>query len=139
MFEGDVDESETEKIKIGMKMSVSIEAIENEFYQRKVAYITRKEKKTNNPFKYLINKQLSLLEKEKLKAGYNASATIILQCKKNILALNKNLLNFETKKLYTEMETSPNNFTKLFIKKGISDGIIIEVILPTFQNCTLES
>jgi HlyD family secretion protein len=138
MFEGNVDESEVGKIKIGMNMSVSIGAIENKFYQGKVTYIAEKGDKIDGTVKFLIRGQLDVPENEKLRVGYSATAEIILENKKNILALDESLIEFEADKPYVELETSPNNFNKLFIKTGISDGIMIEVLSPLSKTARIK-
>jgi HlyD family secretion protein len=129
IFEGKVDESEVGKIKQGMDLILTIGAIEKEKFNATLEYIAPKGIKENGAIQFLIKAKMNLKEGNFIRAGYSATADIVLDRKDSVLAVSEALLQFEGEdKPYVEIETAPQTFTKKYVKLGLSDGINIEVI-----------
>jgi HlyD family secretion protein len=129
IFEGKVDESEVGKIKQGMDLILTIGAIENEKFNAILEYIAPKGVKENGAIQFLIKAKMNLTEGSFIRAGYSATADIVLDHKDSVLAVSEALLQFEAEdKPYVEVETAPQIFTKKYVKLGLSDGINIEVL-----------
>jgi HlyD family secretion protein len=129
IFEGKVDESEVGKIKQGMDLILTIGAIENEKFDATLEYIAPKGIKENGAIQFLIKAKMNLKEGSFIRAGYSATADIVLDRKDSVLAVSEALLQFEGEnKPYVEVETAPQTFTKKYVKLGLSDGINIEVL-----------
>ncbi len=129
IFEGKVDESEVGKIKQGMDLILTIGAIENEKFDATLEYIAPKGVKENGAIQFLIKAKMNLKEGSFIRAGYSATADIVLDRKDSVLAISEALLQFENEnKPYVEVETTPQTFTKKYVKLGLSDGINIEVL-----------
>jgi HlyD family secretion protein len=129
IFEGKVDESEVGKIKQGMDLILTIGAIENEKFDAILEYIAPKGVKENGAIQFLIKAKMNLKEGSFIRAGYSATADIVLDRKDSVLAVSEALLQFEGEdKPYVEVETAPQTFTKKYVKLGLSDGIHIEVL-----------
>ncbi len=63
------------------------------------------------------------------RAGYSASADIILDKRKNTLAiLERDLLFEDNGKVYVEQEINIQEFEKKYVEVGLSDGINIEIL-----------
>ena len=65
-----------------------------------------------------------------VRAGYSANASIVLEEKKDILAIKEALLQFDkdTEKPYVEVQTGENEFERRDLELGVSDGIDVEIV-----------
>jgi HlyD family secretion protein len=128
MFEGKVDESEVGKIHEGMKLILSIGAIEQEKFEAELEYISPKGIEENGAIQFEIRADVKLREKHFIRAGYSATADIVLDRRDSVMIIQESLLQFEKGKTFVEIQTSENQFEKKEILCGLSDGLQIEVI-----------
>jgi HlyD family secretion protein len=128
IFDGKVDETEVGKIKPGMKLLLSIGAIENDTFQATLKYIAPKGVVENGAVQFEIKADVNLKEDQFIRAGYSANADIVLERKDKVLAVREGDLLFEGDSTYVEVEMAPQKFEKRLIKTGLSDGINIEVL-----------
>jgi len=130
IFEGRVDEGEVGKLKIGMGLKISLGAIEDKEYDAKLTLIAPKGIEFAGAIQFKIEGDVFLDNEYVVRAGYSANATIVTNIKKDILAINESLLQFDntTKKSYVEIELSSQKFERRDIKLGISDGVYAEVL-----------
>ncbi len=138
VFEGKIDESEVGKLTEGMNLKLNIGAIADKSFPAELEYISPKGIEKEGAIKFDIRAKLKLTEGIKLRAGYSASADIVLDDKKNVLAIKESMLQFgkgEKGKdsVFVEIETSKNKFVKKLIKTGISDGLNIEILSGVTQ------
>lgn len=129
IFEGKVDESEVGKIKPGMDLILTIGAIEKDKFDAVLEYIAPKGVKENGAIQFVIKAKMKLKEGVFIRAGYSATADIVLDRKDSVLSISESLLQFESEdKPYVEVETAPQTFEKRPVKLGLSDGIHVEVL-----------
>ncbi|MFW6248518.1 MAG: efflux RND transporter periplasmic adaptor subunit [Bacteroidota bacterium] len=128
IFEGKVDESEVGKIKEGMNLILTIGAIEKESFNATLEHISPKGLEENGAIQFEIRAAIELNKDHFVRAGYSATADIVLQRKDSVLAIKESLLIFENDTTYVEVEKEDQVFEKVAIKTGISDGINIEVL-----------
>ncbi|MDP1621103.1 MAG: efflux RND transporter periplasmic adaptor subunit [Bacteroidales bacterium] len=128
IFQGKVDETEVGKISPGMNLLLVIGAIENDTFQATLQYISPKGVLENGAVQFDIKADVKLKDDQFIRAGYSANADIVLDRKNNVLALKEAALLFEGDSTYVEVETTPQNFEKRFIKTGLSDGINIQIL-----------
>ena len=129
IFEGKVDESEVGKIHAGMNLILNIGAIDQDKFDAVLEYIAPKGVKENGAIQFLIKAKMNLKKGVFIRAGYSATADIVLDRRDSVLAISESLLQFEgDDKPYVEVETSPQTFEKRFLKLGLSDGINTEVL-----------
>ena len=128
IFKGKVDESDVAKIKPGMDLILSIGAIEEEKFDASLEYIAPKGVEEKGAVQFEIKARLKLKSSHFIRAGYSATADIVLDRKDKVLAINESLLQFESETAFVEVATAPQQFEKRYIKLGLSDGINIEVI-----------
>lgn len=130
IFEGQIDETEVGKIKEGMKLELTIGAIENEKFDAELEYIAPKGVEENGAVQFEIKAKVKTSPEHFIRAGYSANANIVLQKRDSVMTITESLINFEGENkdsIYVEVETAPQIFEKRFIKTGLSDGIKIEV------------
>lgn len=129
IFEGKLDESEVGKIKTGMKLNITIGAIEDVTFAATLEHISPKGVEENGTILFPIRADVNLVENIFVRAGYSATASIVLDKREQVLAINEVVLQFEKdNKVFVEVETSPQNFKKQPIEVGLSDSINIEVL-----------
>lgn len=128
IFEGTVDESEVGKLKNNMDLELTIAAIEGETFNAKLEHISPKGVEDNGAIQFKIRAAINLKEDQFIRAGYSANADIVLDRKDSVLAISEALLLFEGDSTFVEVETSPQEFEKVAIKTGISDGINVELL-----------
>lgn len=127
IFEGKVDESEVGKIQEGMDLALSVGAIEGVVFDAQLEFISPKGESDEGAIKFDIKAAVSLKDDYFLRAGYSATADIILQKVENVLAIKESNLKFEGDEIFVEVEVSDQQFEKRVVETGLSDGINIEI------------
>ena len=128
IFQGKVDETEVGKIKPGMDLLMTVEAIENDTFHATLNYIAPKGVLENGAVQFEIKADVMLKSHQFIRAGYSANADIVLDKKSDVLAIRESNLIFEGDSTYVEVETGPQKYEKRLIRTGLSDGINIQVL-----------
>lgn len=128
IFKGKVDETEVGKIKQGMKLLLSVGAIEKEKFDAELEYISPKGKEENGAIQFEIKAKIKLKENLFIRSGYSANADIVLDRRDSVLCIEEGLLQFKGDSAYVEVEKVPQQFEQRFIQTGLSDGINIEIL-----------
>jgi len=128
IFKGKVDETEVGKISQGMKLLLSIGAIEKEKFDAELEYIAPKGNEENGAIQFEIKAKIKLKDNVFIRSGYSANADIVLDRRDSVLCIEEGLVQFKGDSTFVEVEKAPQQYEKRFIKTGLSDGINIEVI-----------
>jgi HlyD family secretion protein len=129
IFEGQIDETEVGKIKEGMPLILTVGAIDDVQFDANLEHIAPKGVEENGAIQFEIKANVDLKNDQFIRAGYSATASIVLQqTDGEVLAIQERLLQFDNDSAYVEIETAPQQFEKRYIKTGLSDGINIEII-----------
>ncbi|MEJ7600138.1 MAG: efflux RND transporter periplasmic adaptor subunit [Kofleriaceae bacterium] len=128
IFEGRVDEAEVAKIKTGMKLAIKVGAIEKEKLDGKLEYISPKGKLIDGAIQFEIKAAVAKKPGVEVRANYSANADIVLDEKKQVLAIREALVQYKDDKPFVEIETTPQTFVKKDVKLGLSDGIKVEIL-----------
>lgn len=128
IFQGRIDESEVEKLQLGMELIMNIGAIEQDEFTAILEYISPKGVTEEGAIKFEIEAAVEADTNYFIRAGYSANADVVLDRKDNVLSIDEALITFENDKTFVEVETAPQKFEKREIQVGISDGIHIEVV-----------
>ena len=128
IFEGMVDETEVGKLKEGMHLVMIIGAIEDEAFDAYLEYISPKGVEEGGAIQFEIKAAVELKDNRFIRAGYSASADIVLDRRDSVLAINEKVLQFSGDSVFVEVETAPQVFEKRLVKTGLSDGLNIELL-----------
>ncbi len=130
IFEGKVDEAEVGKLLVGMPLEVNLGAIENQSLEAKLKFIAPKGNEEQGAVQFKIEADLFLNDSIFVRAGYSANASLILERKENVTAVEESLLQFdrETEKPYVEVQIADQKFERRDIEIGLSDGVNVEVV-----------
>ena len=107
---------------------MKIGALEKETFDGTLEYIAPKGKEIDGAIQFEIKAKIVAKPELFIRAGYSANADIVLDERKQVLALREALVQFEGEKPYVEVETGPQQFTRKDVKLGLSDGIHVEVL-----------
>jgi HlyD family secretion protein len=128
IFDGRVDEAEVAKIKEGMKLQIKVGAIENDKLDGKLTFIAPQGKLIDGAIQFEIKADVTNKPGLTLRANYSANADIVLDEKKQVLAIREALVQYDKdQKPYVEVETTPQTFVRHDVQLGLSDGIHVEV------------
>jgi HlyD family secretion protein len=127
IFEGNVDESEVGRIGVGMDLILSVGAIESETFDAQLEFISPKGEVDQGAVKFDIRASITLKDSAFLRAGYSATADIVLDKRDQVLAIREGNLIFEDGKTYVDLMTGEQQFERREVQTGLSDGINIEV------------
>ncbi|TXN37049.1 efflux RND transporter periplasmic adaptor subunit [Flagellimonas hymeniacidonis] len=130
IFEGEVDEAEVGKLHVGMPLEISLGALEKNKFNAELKFIAPKGIEEEGAVQFRIEGDLVVHDSAYVRAGYSANASIVLEEKKDVLAIKEALLQFdkETEKPYVEIEIGENEFERKDLELGVSDGIDVEIV-----------
>jgi HlyD family secretion protein len=128
IFDGRVDEAEVAKIKEQMRLSIKVGAFDKDKLDGVLEYIAPKGKEQDGAIQFEIKAAVKKKDGLQIRANYSANADIVLEEKKQVLAIREALVQYDNAKPFVEIETTPQTFVKKEVKLGISDGIKVEVL-----------
>ncbi len=128
IFQGQVDESEVGKIKVGMPLDIKIGALEKETFEGKLEHIAPKGKEIDGAIQFEIKAAVTPKPGVFVRAGYSANADVVLDKRIKVLALREALLQFDNGKPFVEVEVEAGRYARKDVKLGLSDGIFVEIL-----------
>ncbi len=129
IFDGNIDEGEVAKIKVGQSLRIKIGALEKDQFDGTLEYIAPQGKEVNGAIQFEIKGTIKLRSDITIRAGYSANADIVLDEKKQVFAIREALVQYDNDgKPFVEIEKSPQTFVKRDVQLGLSDGIKVEVL-----------
>ncbi len=128
VFKGRIDETDIGKIKTGMELSLTIGAIEKETFSAVIEEIAPKGKSVEGTIQFDVEARVTPKPGRFIRAGYSASANIILERRLQVLAVEEGNLAFEREQTFAYVAKPSGDFEKRPVKTGLSDGINIEII-----------
>jgi HlyD family secretion protein len=128
IFEGFLDESEVGKVKEGMKIILTIGAIQDQTFPAELEYIAPKGTEKDGAMQFEIKAPLLKKDSTFIRAGYSANASIVLDKREQVVALNERLISFEEDSAFVFIHEGNQRVVKTPIQTGLSDGIFIEIL-----------
>ncbi len=127
VFEGQLDESDIGKVREGMELIISVAALSEARLPARLDFIAPKGVVNQGAVQFQIKAYLAPPAGMHLRAGYSASADIVLGRAAKALAVREQNVLFEGEKTFVEVATGPNTFTRREVKLGLSDGIHVQI------------
>jgi HlyD family secretion protein len=128
IFRGNVDESEVGKLKLNMPLEITIGAIDDKVFDAKLEHIAPKGTEESGSIQFEIKAGLKKLDSVVIRAGYSANASIVLMKKDSVLSIEERILQFdENDEPFVEIKKAENNFEKMYVKLGVSDGVNVQI------------
>ena len=122
-----VDELDINSVELGQKAVVTFDAIEDQEFEGEVTKIGNTASVNGGVAKYTIT--ITIPKDEKMKQGMNASATITIEERENVLTLPMNALQEKGDRtfVYTEKDDEGNLSGATEVETGLSDGSTVEI------------
>lgn len=131
IFRGKIDESEVGRLHEGMPMVLTIGALQNLKFDATLEYVSPKGSEEGGAVMFEIKGAASIPDTVLVRAGYSANAEIILRESRNVFTLPEGSVAFEGDSSFVYLldttNTSVQEFNKIPVSLGISDGINIEI------------
>jgi HlyD family secretion protein len=131
IFKGTVDEIDVGKLNVGLTARLRIGALPDATVLGTLAKIAPQATEKDNAKLFEVEIELSREQQATLRAGYSATADLVIREKKDILVIPERLVTFEDGGKRASVEVpgagpkSPPK--KVEIKTGLSDGLNVEV------------
>ena len=127
VFEGQLDESEIGKVRPGMELIISVAALSEARLRARLDFISPKGVVNQGAVQFLIKAYIAPPPDLLLRAGYSASADIVLGKAEKALAVREQNVLFDGGTTYVEVAVGRNAFIKREVTLGVSDGIHVQV------------
>lgn len=126
-LEVNVDELDINSVEIGQEAVVTFDAIEDEEFTGEVTEIGNTASVNGGVAKYTVS--VSVPKDEEMKQGMNASATITIENRENVITIPVNALQEKGDKVfvYTEKDEDGNLSGETEVTTGLSDGTTVEI------------
>jgi HlyD family secretion protein len=128
LFKGSVDEIDVGKLKEGMVAEIKVGALPNDTVKGFLRKISLKAEKKENATVFPIEIVIPAGSKITLRAGYSASASIIIQRKDSVLTVPERTVTFRNDSAFVKVALADGKEEERKIKTGLSDAISVEVL-----------
>ena len=130
IFKGKIDETEVDLISEGMNVKIAVGAVNGSNYEAVIEKIAPMATEDNGTNTFEVKAALTSQELSKLRAGYSANATVILEKADSVLAVPERVVEYTGDSAFVYVLTSEQpkqQFNKMPITTGITDGINVEI------------
>jgi len=129
IFEGKVDEADVGKLDRGMPLVVTVGAVVDTTFAAMLEFISPKGVEEEGTVKFEIKAAITEIPDDVfLRAGYSANADVILQRKDQVVSIQERDIIYSGDTTFVEIKKDDQEYEKLEIKVGISDGLYTEVV-----------
>ena len=130
LFKGNIDETEVAKLRNGMELGITVGAVTDVRLTARLEFIAPKVSSGTTGTQFEIKGALLQSKGVTLRAGYSATAEIILDARSQVLSLPESAVKFEGGKAVVYVQTGDkdaNTFERRVVQTGLSDGVNIEI------------
>lgn len=122
-----VDELDINSVEIGQEAAITFDAIEDKEFTGEVTEIGNTASVSGGVAKYTVS--VSVPKDEQMKQGMNASATITIENRENVITIPVNALQEKGDRVfvYTSTDEEGNLSGETEVKTGLSDGTTVEI------------
>ncbi len=129
IFIGTVDEIDVGKIRTGMKANIRVGALPKDVIEGELYFISPKSRLKDNVVVFDIKIRITDNKNAILRAGYSASADLIIEEKLNVLHIPERVVEFRGDSTFVRMlDAKADSLIERQIKLGFSDGLSVEVV-----------
>lgn len=134
IFKGKIDETEVDLLSEGMNVRIAVGAIQGSDYPAVIEKIAPMATDDNGTNTFEVKAALKSVETSKLRAGYSANATVILEKAPDVLAIPERIVEYANDSAFVYVLTSggaeDQTFDRVAVKTGLSNGIDVQLLGP---------
>ena len=132
IFNGKIDETEVALLSEGMDVEITVGAISDGKLKAVIEKIAPMATEDNGTNTFEIKAAINVDHDMKLRAGYSANASVILEREENALVIPERVIEFSGDSTFVYVldntsDAKKQSFTRTPVKTGISDGVNIAV------------
>jgi len=128
LFKGTVDEIDVGKLRLSMPVEISIGAIPGDTITGILAKVSPKARINEGSTVFDVEIELDKLKPETvLRAGYSATADVIIRKKEDIILIPERLVKMTDSVSTVEIQDTAGVITTVEVTTGLSDGLNIEI------------
>ena len=127
VFNGKVDETEVGTLVEGMPVIISIGAIAGCTMDATLEYISPKAVENNGANQFEIKAAIKADPSSKIRSGYSANATIVLQSVSQVVSVPESALEFSGDSTFVYVKNVTGGYERTQVETGLSDGLKIEI------------
>lgn len=129
IFVGKIDETEVGHLHEGMPMELVVGALNNCRFAATLEYISPKGSESNGAMMFEIKGAARIPDSIQIRSGYSANAEIVLESRKQVLALDEAAVQITQDSTYVFLmtDTVTQEVRQTPVETGMSDGIYIEI------------
>lgn len=127
VFNGKVDETEVGTLVEGMPVIISIGAIAGCTMDATLEYISPKAVENNGANQFAIKAAIKADSSSKIRSGYSANATIVLQNVSQVISVPESALEFSGDSTFVYVKNVTGEYERTQVETGLSDGLKIEI------------
>ena len=127
IFDGNIDETEVGSLREGMPMLISVGALPGYSSSATLEYIAPKAVEENGANQFEIKAAVDVNGDYVMRSGYSANAEIVLQEALQVVSVPESALEFEGDSCYVYLKKAEDDYERVAVTTGLSDGINIEV------------
>ncbi len=128
LFKGTVDEIDVGKLKLNMPVEISIGALPTDTITGTLTRVSPKARINEGSTVFDVEIELGALKAETvLRAGYSATADVIIRKKVDIILIPERLVKMSDSINTVEIQDSLGTITLVNVTTGLSDGLNIEI------------
>lgn len=130
IFRGNIDETEVGTLQKGMEMKIRIGALKDVEYIASLEYVSPKAKEQNGAKQFEIKAAVNVNKGNTIRAGYSATAEIILATARNVLTLPESTIEYSGDSTFVYLvkgKGEEKTYEKTYVETGLSDGLNIEI------------
>ncbi|HER00138.1 MAG TPA: efflux RND transporter periplasmic adaptor subunit [candidate division Zixibacteria bacterium] len=128
VFRGTVDEIDVGKLSEGMDVTLKIGALPSDTVRGRLYKIASKARKQDQTTVFDVEIEITEAGPNLLRAGYSATAEIIINEKNDVLMVPERLVNFRNDSSFVDVQDSAGAIKTIPVEVGLSDGLNIEII-----------
>lgn len=123
----DVDELDINSVSVDQEAEVTLDAIESETFTGTVTKVSSSASASGGVAKYSV--EITIPRDDQMKTGMNASATIEIESRENVITIPVNALQERGDKVfvYTKKDSEGNLSGEQEVTTGLSDGETVEI------------
>lgn len=130
IFKGKVDETEIDLLSEGQPVRISVGAVAGSDYQAVIEKIAPMAEDDNGTNTFEVKAALNAEDTRKLRAGYSANASVVLERAENTITVPENVIEYEGDSAFVyilEAEKPEQKFRRQAVKTGVSDGLKVAI------------
>ena len=134
MFRGTVDEIDVGKLNEGMEVEIKIGALPDAAVRGTLYKIAPKARREDNTTLFDVEIMLTAMGDEMLRAGYSATAEVVITKKDSILTLPERLVQFRNDSAFVELLGELGEPAETLVTTGLSDGLNVEIVAGLIES-----